>query len=336
MKFIKEYGLLIIIIILLIGLLIINNFKEEKMYNIKLNIVPTNISKIDDNSVWCPTFQLIWNDLKNKVIGDNIVFLEDEDNIYANDLNKESFNEKMISDEYYYKNFGYMTNELKEIIKYDIKEKFNEESDILDRVNFNDNSRDYFFYAMLVRNFNFKHPFDILSKKTFGITKDSKEELDENIKVLFYNKDSYAVKLLTTSKDEVILYKGNIMDNFKNTYQEIINKVQEEDFKSDDTITIANLSFKSETQYQELLNKSFYDINGISYVISDAIQTIIFNLDNKGGKVKSEASMGVRLTSLNYGRHFDFTDNFVLFLKEEDREKPYLALNVSNINEFIE
>ena len=34
--------------------------------------------------------------MKNQVVGDNIVFVDDENNLYANELNKECFNEKMI------------------------------------------------------------------------------------------------------------------------------------------------------------------------------------------------------------------------------------------------
>ena len=304
------------------------------MNNIKLNVVPTNISEIKDNSVWCPTFQLIWNDLKNQVVGDNIVFINDENNLYANELNKESFKEKMINSDYYYKNFDYMTFEFKEKIEKDIKTKFNEKSDILDKFNFTENSKDYFFYSMLIRNFKFKHPFDILSDRTFGIKEHSEDKLDENVKILFYDNDSYAVKLLTLDGDEVILYKGDLGRNFNETYQIINNKSKEQSFNQDDTITISNLNFKTEVKYEEVSNKTFYDINGISYVISDTLQTILFKLDNTGGKLKSEAGMSVKFTSLSYGRHFDFTDNFVLFLKEENRDEPYFAINVSDINEF--
>ena len=117
--------------------------------------------EIQDNSIWCGTFQLIWNDLKNKIVGNNIVFINDKDNKYVNELNQESFNELMINDNYYYKNYGYMTIELKDKIINDLKNKFNEKSDILERFSFSKNSKDYFLYSMLVRNFKFQEPFDI-------------------------------------------------------------------------------------------------------------------------------------------------------------------------------
>ena len=124
------------------------------MNNKEIKVLPTNISKIEGNSVWCPTFQLIWNDLKNNIVKDNIVFIEDKDNVYADELNKEIFNDKMISDNYYYKNYGYMTLELKEQIEKAIKEKFNETSDILDDFDWvNRTDKDYFLYCMLKKEF---------------------------------------------------------------------------------------------------------------------------------------------------------------------------------------
>ena len=308
------------------------------MNNKEIKVLPTNISKIEGNSVWCPTFQLIWNDLKNNIVKDNIVFIEDKDNVYADELNKEIFNDKMISDNYYYKNYGYMTLELKEQIEKDIKNKFSEKGDILDRFNFAKNGgqfwivrRPYFLYSILVRNFKFKHPFDILSDNTFGIKSDSDKLLDDSIKILFCDDNSYAVKLLTTNSDEVILYKGELAKNFNDTFKLIVDKINEENFSYDDTITISNLNLDIERKYDEITNKTFYDIDGKSYVINDALQTIKFNFDNTGGKIKSEAGMNVRFTALIHGRHFDFTNNFVLFLKEKDREFPYFALNVFDI-----
>ena len=33
-------------------------------------------------------------------------------------------------------------------------------------------------------------------------------------------------------------------------------------------------------------------------------------------------------------RDFSFDDEFVIFLKEKDKEIPYFALNINNMNEF--
>ena len=65
----------------------------------------------------------------------------------------------------------------------------------------------------------------------------------------------------------------------------------------------------------------------------DAMQTIEFFLDRFGGKIKSEAYMAQK-SSLPDPRYFHFDDDFVLFLKESDKEVPYLAVYVSDIDLF--
>ena len=84
-----------------------------------------------------------------------------------------------------------------------------------------------------------------------------------------------------------------------------------------------------------LENKKFYDELNNEYEIIKAIQTINFSLDEKGGKVKSEAAIDVNETTAMPGvRVFNVDGTFALFLKEKNREKPYLALNVEDITKF--
>lgn len=333
----KEYIPTILLILLLIGCLVYyylfydNNEDVATLTEVK--VVPTLISNLEDNSIWCAPFQLIWNDLKNEIIKDDIVFINDENNQTVVDLNKETITANDISDKYYYKKHGYMTLDLKKEIEKGIKDKFNETSDILDGFIFEPNSKNYLLYAMLFRKFEFINPFDILDDNTFGINNESDSKLDNNVKVLFYDDDNnYAVKLLTKDNDEVILVKGkNNKNNFLEIYNEL-NTNNELNFETNDTITISNLDFKLKTNYQELENKS---IKNSDFSISDAIQTINFTLDNTGGKVKSEAAITLKYTSIeNNGRHFDFRDNYVLFLKEESKDKPYYAMKVDNIEKF--
>ena len=67
--------------------------------------------------------------------------------------------------------------------------------------------------------------------------------------------------------------------------------------------------------------------------IKQALQTINFELNNVGGSVKSEALIEItKSATFEIGRKFVFDDNFVLFLKEENKEKTYFALNVDNID----
>lgn len=73
-------------------------------------------------------------------------------------------------------------------------------------------------------------------------------------------------------------------------------------------------------------------------MIEKAIQSIKFSLDETGGKVKSEAGVDSWKTISMAGeekvRYFNVNDTFALFLKEEKKDVPYLALRVDDIRKY--
>ena len=70
------------------------NFKETE----GITVVPTMYDEISSDVAWSPTFELIWNDLKNEIVKQDIVF-EGKNKIVDN-LNKEYFQENMINSNY--------------------------------------------------------------------------------------------------------------------------------------------------------------------------------------------------------------------------------------------
>lgn len=324
-----------------------------------ITIVPTMDDKINTDSSWCSTFQLVWNDMKNEIVKTDVVFnpqLEMVEN-----LNKESFTEDMLSDEYYFKIYGFKNLELKEKIQKGIKEKFNQTSDILDDFDWNNDALDdptssdirrYFFYTMLYREFEYKSKFSVLDNakfgeyediKYFGVNKNSKEAVRKQIEVLFYNsKDDFAVKIKTKDNDEVIFYKNPEGETFKEIYDSMMKKTNEyeesRDFSEKDFFMAPILSFNVKREYKELENKKFNTADGNIAMIEKAIQSIKFSLDETGGKVKSEAGVDSwKTTSMaeeEKTRYFNVNDTFALFLKEEKRNVPYLALRVDDITKY--
>lgn len=324
-----------------------------------ITIVPTMDDKINTDSSWCSTFQLVWNDMKNEIVKTDVVFnpqLEMVEN-----LNKESFTEDMLSDEYYFKIYGFKNLELKEKIQKGIKEKFNQTSDILDDFDWNNDALDdptssdirrYFFYTMLYREFEYKSKFSVLDNakfgeyediKYFGVNKNSKEAVRKQIEVLFYNsKDDFAVKIKTKDNDEVIFYKNPEGETFKEIYDSMMKKTNEyeesRDFSEKDFFMAPILSFNVKREYKELANKKFNTADGNIAMIEKAIQSIKFSLDETGGKVKSEAGVDSwKTTSMaeeEKTRYFNVNDTFALFLKEEKRNVPYLALRVDDITKY--
>lgn len=338
---------------------------EEKSTDVKytedVTVVPTMNDKINRDSSWCGTFQLVWNDMKNEVVKQDVVF--DPQLEIVENLNKEDFNEKMISEDYYYKIFGLKSLELKAQIEKGIKEKFNQTSDILNDFDWskdelndpNDpNLNRYFFYTMLYRKFEFLKKFDSLKKdkfgtqnniEYFGINDETDDEVGKQIDVLFYNsEDDFAISINTKTDDEVIFYKNPKGDSFNTIYENMEKEAQSYEgntsFADIDDFKAPKLNIKEKKEYKELENKKFETVDGEG-VIEKALQTINFALDEKGGEIKSEAAIVLKTMSVTLQeekpepRHFYVDDTFALFLRESGKEKPYFACRVEDITKFV-
>ncbi len=328
--------------------------QKEKQESNNINFALTMDDEITTDTAWCGTFQLIWNDLKNDLAKQDIVLQEDPENQIVKNLNKEDFKAEYLSESSYYKVYGHPTLELKNQIEEAIKEKFNETSDILNDFEWRKDGveGDYFLYSMLKKEFEFPVKFDKLQEGTFagiyndvdyfGLKKEADEQIRNQVEILYYNSDEdFAVKLKTKQNDEVILAKGTEGE----TFNEIYNNINENSsnyegikkFTEEDELKIPNIDFDEKKEITYLRDKTFQFSNGTLYKIEKAMQTIEFELDEKGGKIKSEAGMMNREMALlpaEQERKFYFDDEFTIFLKETDKEKPYFAAKIQDITKF--
>ena len=348
---------------------------SELEYSEDIKVVATLEDTITNNSAWCGTFQLVWNDMQNEVVKQDIVFKKQID--LVENLNKQTFKEDDISDEYYYKTYGLKTLDLKEKIEQGIKEKFNQNSDVLDLLDwmgvpqddtgYPEGHKEYLFYVMLYREFNFESEFEELEPSAFKGTQEEYEDIKffglelngnykvrKQINVLYYNsEEDFAVKLNTKEGDEVILVKGDNGDTFDDIYNNVLSKESSYDkmktvFTENDTLKVPNLDIDVLKKYEELIEngdgtKLFYAADGDVCSIKNAIQTIKFTLNKTGGKIKSEAviemtkdsAMIMEPEELEY-RYFEFDSEFTMFLREKRKDKPYFAANIDDITLFQE
>ena len=321
--------------------------------NDNIKVISTLDDKVTGNAVWCGTFQLIWNDLKNDIVKQDIEFspqLECVDN-----LNKSNFTSDMISEEDYYKTYGIISPELKNRIETDLNNKFGKTSDLLNNFNWDSNSVDttkYLLYSMLVKDLKFNTPFDDLETGDFGgkdtktsylgLKVSSNPEARSQVSVLYYNNEKdKAISIATTTNDEIILCRTDNTQNFNQVYQKINNEKQ--NYKGSttlgdtDILKIPEISMKTEKEYKDLENKEFETVDGTKLTIEKAIQNIDFELNKEGAKVTSEAGMSVvtrAAAPTEESRDFSFDDKFIILIKEKDKDLPYFALNVSDITDF--
>ena len=358
--------LLIIVVILINKTNIIGETATKLQQADGITVIPTMRDTITTDSSWCGTFQLVWNDMKNDVVKNDVIFTPQEEMV--DNLNKEEFTQDMLSDEYYFKIYGPKSLELKEQIENGIREKFNQESDILNDFDWstselddsnNANVRRYFFYVMLYREFEFLQEFDKLENgkfgnkyndiEYFGIDESTKNSVGNQIDVLYYNsKDDFAIIVNTKTDDEVIFCKSPQGKNFNEIYENM-NKESEsytgsKTFKDVDQFKAPNLTFNEKREYTELQDKEFKTADPIydTAKIEKAIQTIKFSLDEKGGKIKSEAGIISSLSPTSVDtkpktdepRYFYVDDTFTIFLREKGKSLPYFAGRVEDITKF--
>ena len=346
----------IIIIMLCISILLAGGvyatMKIIEGFTGKTKITPTYTSKlstIDSNKVWVGTFNLVWNDFMNDVVKEKVEFKDGESEL-ANELNKQSFKADQLSEKSYFKIHGQaMGEDLKNKIQNGIKQKFNENSQLIDRIDWND-SNGYVLYAMLKKEFNFLEPFSTAmgsmkfnnsetKVKYFGVDSSNNPIASKNVEVLFYNsEDDFAIKLKTKEGEEVILYKTTGENNsFEENYEEVKKKQSgysgKTTFEKDDMLRIPFIKVNAEINYDELCGR---EIINSEYYIKQALQTIDFELNNIGGSVKSEAVIDTTQKAITKNaRKMIFDSDFILYLKEENKEQPYFALKVDNTDVLV-
>ena len=284
------------------------------------------------------------------IMPNKTVEFEDGNSMLVDELNKKTFTKDMLSKDDYYIKVGKTSPKLKEEIKNELSQKFNiNVSNVLDEIDFENDTNaimGYTVYSMLMKNFEFIVPFDKLGGlrfndsegyvEYFGINNASDESLNQNVEVLFYNnQNDFAVKLKTKENEELILYMNETYTSFNDMYNEIEEKSEkylgDKTFNQSDELKVPYINVDTIINYDELCGKIIKDTDQM--YISNAIQNVKFILNEKGGNLVSEAAVVSEYNSLaENARFFNFTKPFVLFMKEENKSKPYFSLKVDNVN----
>ena len=100
-------------------------------------------------------------------------------------------------------------------------------------------------------------------------------------------------------------------------------------------LKVPYMSLKQETSYPQLCGKEIQNTDKL--YIAQALQTVDFNMNNSGVRLKSEALMDIKTCSINipvesWGRNFFFNKTFYLFMKEKSKDTPYFAIRVQDMN----
>lgn len=343
------------IILLLVFCLFVTGFtfpwikkEAQATTNSGIDVLPLMSSPSqNENRLWVGTFQIVWNDFMDNIVKGPVKFAGTTPDIIK-ELNKQTFKAEYLSEDSYYRKTGEVSHAMKSEIENAIKKKFNEKSDILDTIDWTPAKGRYFAYAMLKKDFKFLEAFDKLKQEKFGkneqkvdyfgINKDSNKNLYKNIAVLFYNsQNDFALKLYTKSNDVVYLYRTSDNKTFDKLYFDMNLKsklyIGKKYFDDIDRFKVPDINLYQEKSFDEVCNKR---ILGTNLGIDKAIETVDFKMNNEGVKLKSEAIIVTKYMSINPAnapkpRYFYLDDTFVLFLQEQNKDKPYFALRVNDV-----
>ena len=320
-------------------------FKADAKELKQTAISPVLTAGIEDNKnvIWCSTFQLAWNVLKDKVIKEDIKLNEGPD--LVNELNGSSASKRDLSKKSYVAMAGFGADEIVEKINKELKKKFKNPPELKDKLK----PTDIMAYAYLFKELEFKEEFDKIKElldfkgvevPAFGIEKfdfNKHERFQEQIEIYDYkSEDDFIIKLKSKKRnDEIILAKVAPGENLHLTYQSILDRIQaseKDSMAKDDTLQIPKFDYDFTKSYDELKDKVFENSGWESYVIKQALQNIKFKMNEKGVVLKSEAKIRMEMVSSTPvpPRKFIFDKEFIIILKERKRQNPYFVMWVDN------
>ena len=314
-----------------------------------MEILPTmDTASNAKNQVWVGTFQLVWNDLIDELLKQPVEFIGYK-SVMAENLNKKSFSADELSDSSYYKTWGLVSPEMRGKIEKGIKDKFDETSDILGSVDWTPAEKKYILYAMLKKDFEYIEKFAKLHDghfegsegvvKYFGLDEDSSYKVRNSIGVSFYNnRNDFAVTLKSKQGDIIHLYRTDDDKTLEEYYSDMIAKTNnyngELNLDYRDKFKAPMVDFKSETSFNEICNKP---IKNSDMMLSQAIETIQFKMNEAGIKLKSEAVIVTRATcclgEVYKPRYFYFDNKYIIFLEEEGK-KPYFGMKITDVKKL--
>ncbi len=308
------------------------------------------------NVIWCSSFQLAWNQLKNNVISEPVKLIGAGE--IANRLNLAKQSRADIPDESCYAAAGFVKDGILEIIQTEMAKRFPSEP----QPDFRDVSPiDVIIaYSYLTANVKFRIPYfenqkefifrDSQENKTpvtsFGIRPEDDyayRKLRKQVEVLysFYYPDpdtvtlmEYAIDLCKDTKpNQIVLAVIEPKETLEQTLEYLNDKIagfsREEflhQFGINDVLLVPNILWRITHHFKELEGKYLANKGYEDLYIRLALQMIHFRLDRSGAELKSEA----KLYAAPEPRLFVFDKPFLIYLKKRGARHPFFVMWVDN------
>lgn len=323
-----------IIIFLLIPITIFSQNKELKRTKICPNI--NGEISADTNIVYCASFQIAWNNLKDSVIGEKIKLKNPPDFIdFINNYDTKN----IIDSNYLFVKSGFAKDDILTKINKELIQRFGKEINLP----YSLNKTDIITFAYLKKNIQFLIPiydyfglkhsliFNKKEVKFFGLKlgKSTGQCLHD-----YKNDNDFIYQIFSKdSLDEIYFAKVNPLISLDKTYESVIERINKKNISYltySDQVKIPYIDLNIIQRFDDLEKKQFINKDFKTYFLTEAIQMIDFNLNEWGITLESYGylweSEGLSFPEKN----IVFNKPFLIILKQKDSNEPYFLMWVAN------
>jgi hypothetical protein len=321
------------------------------------------------NFIWCSTFQMAWDKLKNDIIGEPVK-VPDAEEIVAR-LNQSEVSTRDIEEESFYSTAGIVKNGIIEEIQKEIKKRFPSEPVPvfleLDTLPPDLKRETIVTYSYLEVDVGFKHPFHNTNGafifqdskgKRIGVTAfrtDTERDsaLREQIEILYYKEGQRAntaefvvdlckhtqpyqvilalVPRCDTLSETVATVEKRISEFKQNPRYETLRKLRPTDFMPGDSLIVPDILYKLTHQFSELKGKEIKNEKYLGFWFFIVKQMIDFSLSRTGVTMKSQAIIAPAPARLPEPRRLYFNRPFLVYVKKrQGGTNPFFVMWVDN------
>ncbi len=315
-----------------------------------------------ENAIWCSSFQMAWDKLKQGVIGEPIQIPEAQE--LADRLNRSQFPAGSIEEKSYYTAAGFVKNGITEQIRKDMAKRFPQEPAPIFDKKYTDLPDAIVAYAFVNAGVEFEYPFYThhepfsfydSSGRSTEVTAfcDRSERPDKDtahvrdqVEVLYYEASrsskgtQFAVDLSRqTQPYQVILARMPHCATFGEGMQMLREKIaafsKNPDYETRrrlgpaDTLIVPDVLYRLTHHFEDLLGKHLSNPKWPETFIFEAVQRIDFTLSRTGVVLRSRVTLGVTKSAAPVGFRFD-RPFLICVQKREPNATPFFLMWVDN------
>ncbi|KKN08718.1 hypothetical protein LCGC14_1053850 [marine sediment metagenome] len=324
---------------------------EARAEHLKRTVITPHLeTRLDAgrNVLWCGTFQLAWNECCT-LIDEDVHFETDPPMVAV--LNKKVFTRKDLDDSSYVALAGFVGKGIHQRIRTELRKKFKGRArpKYLPSGILTPRPQDIAAYAYLFKELQFATPFERLDEPIvfdgvklpcFGMEgfKFEHVAMYPQVGILDYrDADDFVIELKTKSKgDRLILAKIRPQPTLRRTIDGLDRRIAagtRTEMTPGDVLKVPKLNLDLTRSYHELLGRRLVVKNpkiAKDLLVLQADQNIRFQMDEKGVRLRSEASMSFGCGAASpppQPQHVMIFDKpFLILLRRTDAKMPYFAL----------